>query len=40
MTMATFPVRFAFPLFSDEERAQVGICYKEQGRDAAVELGV
>ncbi|TVQ19320.1 MAG: tRNA 2-selenouridine(34) synthase MnmH [Leptolyngbya sp. DLM2.Bin15] len=28
------------PLFSDEERAQVGICYKHQGRDAAVELGL
>jgi tRNA 2-selenouridine synthase len=29
----------AFPLFGDEERAQVGLCYKQQGRDAAVELG-
>jgi len=29
----------AFPLFSDGERAQVGLCYKQQGRDAAVELG-
>ncbi|MEM9009459.1 MAG: tRNA 2-selenouridine(34) synthase MnmH [Cyanobacteria bacterium P01_F01_bin.86] len=33
------PVAQSFPLFSDAERAQVGICYKEQGRDAAVELG-
>lgn len=28
-----------FPLFSDDERAQVGTCYKQQGRDSAVELG-
>ncbi len=28
-----------FPLFSDEERAKIGICYKEQGREAAVALG-
>jgi tRNA 2-selenouridine synthase len=27
------------PLFSDEERAEVGTCYKQSGRDAAVELG-
>ncbi|MEO0802007.1 MAG: tRNA 2-selenouridine(34) synthase MnmH [Cyanobacteria bacterium J06642_2] len=29
-----------FPLFTDDERAQVGTCYKQQGRDAAVELGL
>ncbi len=33
------PGAIAFPLFSDHERAQVGICYKHEGRDAAVELG-
>jgi tRNA 2-selenouridine synthase len=33
------PGAIGFPLFSDEERAQVGICYKQQGRDQAVELG-
>ena len=33
------PGAVRFPLFSDQERAQVGTCYKEQGRDAAVELG-
>lgn len=33
------PGAINFPLFSDEERAQVGICYKQQGRDQAVELG-
>lgn len=29
----------SFPLFSDDERAQVGTCYKQRGRDPAVELG-
>ncbi|NJK36991.1 MAG: tRNA 2-selenouridine(34) synthase MnmH [Oscillatoriales cyanobacterium SM2_3_0] len=29
----------SFPLFTDEERAQVGTCYKQQGRNQAVELG-
>lgn len=33
------PDAVSFPLFSDAERAQVGTCYKQQGRDAAVELG-
>ncbi|PSN15424.1 tRNA 2-selenouridine(34) synthase MnmH [filamentous cyanobacterium CCT1] len=29
----------SFPLFTDDERAQVGTCYKQVGREAAVELG-
>lgn len=33
------PGAISFPLFTDSERAQVGTCYKQQGRDAAVELG-
>lgn len=33
------PGAVSYPLFTNEERAQVGICYKEQGKDAAVELG-
>ncbi|WP_204139486.1 tRNA 2-selenouridine(34) synthase MnmH [Halomicronema sp. CCY15110] len=33
------PGAVSFPLFSNDERAQVGTCYKQQGRDAAVELG-
>lgn len=33
------PGATSFPLFTNEERAQVGTCYKQQGRDAAVELG-
>ena len=28
------------PLFSDEERARVGTCYKQQGRESAVLLGL
>lgn len=34
------PGAVSFPLFSNEERAQVGTCYKQQGRDEAVELGL
>ncbi|MEB3884208.1 tRNA 2-selenouridine(34) synthase MnmH [Lyngbya sp. CCY1209] len=33
------PEAIAFPLFTDAERAKVGICYKHEGRDRAVELG-
>ncbi len=33
------PGAISFPLFTNEERAQVGTCYKQQGRDEAVELG-
>ncbi|HEY9661754.1 MAG TPA: tRNA 2-selenouridine(34) synthase MnmH [Allocoleopsis sp.] len=33
------PGAISFPLFTNEERAQVGTCYKQQGRDQAVELG-
>jgi tRNA 2-selenouridine synthase len=33
------PGAVSFPLFSNDERAQVGICYKQQGRDPAVQLG-
>lgn len=36
---AHIPNAISFPLFTDEERSQVGICYKHEGRDAAVELG-
>jgi tRNA 2-selenouridine synthase len=34
------PGAMSFPLFSDEERAQVGICYKQKGSEAAFELGL
>lgn len=33
------PGAVSLPLFSDDERAKVGICYKHAGRAAAVELG-
>ncbi|PSR18944.1 tRNA 2-selenouridine(34) synthase MnmH [filamentous cyanobacterium CCP3] len=33
------PGAVSFPLFTDEERARVGTCYKQVGREAAVELG-
>ncbi len=33
------PGAVSLPLFSNEERAQVGICYKQKSRDQAVELG-
>ncbi|MEW6445669.1 MAG: tRNA 2-selenouridine(34) synthase MnmH [Pseudomonadota bacterium] len=34
-----FPLAVNIPLLSDEERHRVGIRYKEQGQDAAIELG-
>ncbi len=37
---AHIPGAISFPLFNDDERAAVGTCYKQQGRDEAVELGL
>lgn len=34
-----FPSAHSLPLMTDEERARVGICYKQQGQAAAIELG-
>ena len=34
-----FPSAHSLPLMTDEERALVGICYKQHGQDAAIELG-
>lgn len=34
-----FPTAHSLPLMLDDERAQVGICYKERGQAAAIELG-
>ncbi|MGB3491833.1 MAG: tRNA 2-selenouridine(34) synthase MnmH [Elainellaceae cyanobacterium] len=34
------PGAFNLPLFSNEERAQVGTCYKQYGRESAVEVGL
>jgi tRNA 2-selenouridine synthase len=35
----SFPAAVNAPLMNDGERHQVGICYKEKGQDAAIELG-
>jgi len=37
---AHIPNAINVPLFNNEERAKVGTCYKQQGRDAAVRLGL
>lgn len=34
-----FPAAVNLPLMTDDERRQVGICYKESGQAAAIELG-
>ena len=34
-----FPAAHSLPLMTDEERAQVGICYKQQGQSEAIKLG-
>lgn len=34
------PAAQSFPLFSDDERCQVGTIYKKEGKDAAVKLGL
>ncbi|WP_413166610.1 tRNA 2-selenouridine(34) synthase MnmH [Capilliphycus salinus ALCB114379] len=39
-TQGHIPGAIAFPLFTDDERAQVGICYKQFGQSQAVELGL
>ena len=37
---AHIPGAINIPLFSNDERVKVGTCYKQQGRDAAVRLGL
>jgi len=34
-----FPLVLNLPLMNDDERQQIGTCYKEQGQDAAIALG-
>jgi tRNA 2-selenouridine synthase len=34
-----FPGAVNLPLMDDDERHRVGLCYKEQGQDAAIVLG-
>ncbi len=36
----SFPSALSLPLMSDDERAQVGTCYKQRGQAAAIELGL
>ena len=38
-TRGAFPSALSLPLMSDEEHAQVGICYKQRGQKAAIALG-
>ncbi len=38
-SQGAFPLATSLPLMSDDERAQVGTCYKQQGQAAAIELG-
>jgi tRNA 2-selenouridine synthase len=35
----SFPCSLSLPLMTDDERAQVGTCYKHQGQTAAIALG-
>ncbi len=37
--LGSVPGAINFPIMNDEERTQVGICYKEQGQAKAIELG-
>jgi tRNA 2-selenouridine synthase len=38
-SQGAFPSALSLPLMTDDEREQVGICYKQQGQAAAIELG-
>jgi len=38
-TRGSFPTAQSLPLMTDDERAQVGTCYKQQGQEAAIALG-
>ncbi len=35
----SFPQAQNYPLMNDDERHQIGICYKEKGQNAAIQLG-
>lgn len=35
----SFPSAVSIPLMNDDERQQVGLCYKEKGQQAAIDLG-
>ena len=36
----SLPTAINLPLMTDDEREAVGTCYKEQGQEAAVQLGL
>ncbi len=38
-SQGAFPSAASLPLMSDDERSQVGICYKNSGQEAAIALG-
>jgi tRNA 2-selenouridine synthase len=38
-TLAALPMAVNIPILNNQERHQVGICYKENGQDAAIALG-
>ncbi|WP_428036098.1 tRNA 2-selenouridine(34) synthase MnmH [Amphritea sp.] len=38
-SQGAFPTAISLPLMSDDERAQVGTCYKQHGQEAAIKLG-
>lgn len=38
-TQGAFPNAINIPVLDDEQRHQVGLCYKEKGQEAAIELG-
>ena len=37
---AHIPGAISFPLFSNEERKEVGTAYKQQGREQAIKIGL
>jgi len=39
-TRARIPGAISFPIFDDYQRAAVGTCYKQKGKDQAIELGL
>ena len=39
-THAHIPTAHSLPLFTDEERKQVGTAYKQQSREAAIKIGL
>lgn len=38
-SQGAFPCASNYPLMDDQERHEVGLCYKQKGQDAAIELG-